>query len=67
MLFFNKLKKILAAKTLQIFDLEQKAKVKTHLATEEINFWKWINADTIGIVTEASVYHWSLSGNLLGC
>ncbi|KAI1721373.1 hypothetical protein Ddc_07825 [Ditylenchus destructor] len=59
-------KKILAlksGKTLQIFDLEQKAKVKTHLATETIIFWKWISPETIGIVTESSVYHWALSGD----
>lgn len=53
---------ILAGKTLQIFDLEQKAKLKTHLASEDVVFWKWINADVIGIVTENSVFHWSLSG-----
>lgn len=47
---------------MQIFDLDKKAKVKTHLATEEINFWNWINPDTIGIVTESNVFHWSLNG-----
>lgn len=53
---------ILAGKTLQIFDLEVKAKVKTHVATEDVIFWKWITPDIVGIVTENSVYHWSLSG-----
>lgn len=52
---------IVAAKTLQIFDLEAKAKVKTHIANEDILFWKWINPDMIGMVTETAVHHWSLS------
>jgi clathrin heavy chain len=51
-----------AGKNIQIFDLEQKQKLKSHVATEEVTFWKWINAETIGIITENSVYHWSLTG-----
>uniref|UniRef100_A0A914HD52 Clathrin heavy chain n=1 Tax=Globodera rostochiensis TaxID=31243 RepID=A0A914HD52_GLORO len=61
----NPVSKILAlksGKTLQIFDLEQKAKVKTHVANEDVVFWKWINPETIGIVTDAFVYHWALAG-----
>lgn len=54
---------ILVEKTLQIFDLDKKAKVKTHQATEDIIFWNWVNSDTIGIVTESAVLHWSLNGN----
>ena len=30
---------------------------------EEILFWKWISPNTIAIVTETCVYHWSLEGN----
>ncbi|KAL3090143.1 hypothetical protein niasHS_006595 [Heterodera schachtii] len=62
----NPVSKILAlksGKTLQIFDLELKAKVKTHVANEEVVFWKWINAETIGIVTDTFVYHWALQGD----
>lgn len=29
---------------------------------EDISFWKWINNDTLGVVTETAVYHWSGSG-----
>ncbi|KAK7679481.1 hypothetical protein QCA50_017535 [Cerrena zonata] len=55
-------KKILALKsqrTIQIFNLEAKSKIKSHLNDSEIVFWKWISDTTIGIVTETSVYHWS--------
>ena len=30
--------------------------------TEDCIFWKWINVNTIGIVTETSVYHWTMEG-----
>lgn len=29
---------------------------------EDISFWKWINNETLGIVTDTAVYHWSGSG-----
>ena len=25
-------------------------------------FWKWITPKTLGIVTQSSVYHWSIEG-----
>ena len=46
---------------------------------EDVLFWKWINLNMIAIVTETSVYHWSVEGestpekmfdrhqNLTGC
>ena len=51
-----------AGKTLQIFNIELKSKMKAHLMTEDCIFWKWINVSTIGIVTENAVYHWSMDG-----
>ena len=54
-----------ATTLLQIFDLESKATLKTHQMEEDIIFWKWINADTIGIVTDTSVFHWALGGERL--
>lgn len=30
---------------------------------EDVVFWKWINVNTLGLVTEASVYHWSMEGS----
>ena len=31
--------------------------------SEECVFWKWISVNTIGIVTEGAVYHWSMEGD----
>jgi clathrin heavy chain len=50
-----------AARTLQIFNIETKQKVKSHVNNEDIVFWKWISDSTIGMVTESSVYHWSIT------
>jgi len=52
-----------AAKTLQIFNIEMKSKVKAHTMTEEVVFWKWININTVAIITETSVFHWSIDGD----
>ena len=37
--------------------------MKTHNMTEDCIFWKWVSVNTIGIVTETSVYHWSIEGD----
>lgn len=52
-----------AGKTLQIFNIEMKSKVKAHNMTEDVIFWKWISVNTVALVTEASVYHWSMEGD----
>ena len=52
----------LAGRTLQIFNIEMKSKMKSHEMTEEVVFWKWISVNTVALVTEASVYHWSMEG-----
>lgn len=52
-----------AAKTLQIFNIEMKSKMKAHNLTEDVIFWKWISVNTIGLVTELAVYHWSMEGD----
>lgn len=48
---------------MQIFDFEQRHKVKAHLAEEKIVYWRWISPDVIGYVTETSVWHWHLQAN----
>ncbi|CEH18551.1 clathrin heavy chain [Ceraceosorus bombacis] len=61
----NPVQKIIALKSqrqLQIFNIEAKAKVKSHLMHEDVTFWKWISNTSLGIVTEGSVYHWSMEG-----
>ncbi|KAG6890292.1 hypothetical protein C0995_009498 [Termitomyces sp. Mi166 len=51
----------LAGRTLQIFNIEAKQKVKSHVNNEDVVFWKWVSDNTIGMVTETGVYHWTLS------
>ncbi|TFK91724.1 clathrin heavy chain [Polyporus arcularius HHB13444] len=50
-----------AGRTLQVFNIETKQKVKSHVNNEDIVFWKWINDSTLGLVTETAVYHWSIT------
>ncbi|CAG0882402.1 unnamed protein product [Darwinula stevensoni] len=52
-----------ASKTLQIFNIEMKSKMKAHTMPEDIIFWKWISVNTISLVTETAVYHWSMEGD----
>ncbi|KAI5123544.1 hypothetical protein M0805_006703 [Coniferiporia weirii] len=57
-------KKILALKsgrTLQIFNIETKQKVKSHVNNEDIVFWKWVSETVIGMVTDTAVYHWTIA------
>lgn len=54
---------ILAGKTLQIFNIEMKSKMKAHTMSEEVIFWKWISVNTVALVTETAVYHWSMEGD----
>ncbi|KAI9251762.1 hypothetical protein BDA99DRAFT_563473 [Phascolomyces articulosus] len=51
-----------AARQLQVFNLELKSKLKSHVMQEDVVFWKWLDVKTIGLVTEKSVYHWSIEG-----
>ena len=53
---------IAAGKNLQIFNIEMKSKMKAHQMTDDVIFWKWINLNTIALVTETTVYHWSMEG-----
>ncbi|CBY36375.1 unnamed protein product [Oikopleura dioica] len=61
----NPISKIIAlkaGKTLQIFNMELKAKMKAHNMTEEVVFWKWITPSIVGLVTDAACYHWTIEG-----
>jgi clathrin heavy chain len=49
------------SRTLQIFDLGQKLKLKSATMNEDVVFWKWISESTLGLVTETSVYHWDIT------
>uniref|UniRef100_A0A671MTG7 Clathrin, heavy chain-like 1 n=1 Tax=Sinocyclocheilus anshuiensis TaxID=1608454 RepID=A0A671MTG7_9TELE len=52
-----------AARTLQIFNMEMKSKVKAHTMTDEVLFWRWISVNTVALVTDTAVYHWSMEGD----
>ena len=39
---------ILAQKTLQIFNIEMKTKIKSYSMQDDVIFWKWINEKMIG-------------------
>lgn len=54
---------VTAQKTLQIFNIEMKSKMKAHTMTEDVVFWKWISLNTLALVTKMSVYHWSMEGD----
>ena len=57
-------KQIIALKaqqrTLQIFDLANKSKLKSTTMSEDVVFWKFFNEETLGLVTDTSVYHWNI-------
>jgi len=52
-----------AGRQLQIFNIEMKSKIKSHLMHEDVVFWKWISVNLIGLVTETAAYHWSMEGD----
>lgn len=45
---------------LQIFDLENKSKLKSAVLNEDVVFWKWFNEQSLGLVTDTAVYHWNV-------
>ncbi|KAL9614787.1 MAG: hypothetical protein Q9167_000778 [Letrouitia subvulpina] len=49
-------------RTLQIFDLAQKAKLQSANMNEDVVYWKWVSETTLGMVTETSVFHWKIFG-----
>ena len=51
-----------AGKSLQIINIERKSRMKAHQMTNNVIFWKWINLNTIALVTDVAVYHWSMEG-----
>jgi clathrin heavy chain len=47
-------------RTLQVFDLGARQKIKSTSMNEDVVFWKWISESTLGLVTDKSVYHWNV-------
>ncbi|GMM46180.1 clathrin heavy chain [Pichia kluyveri] len=46
--------------TIQIFNLESKQRLKSNVMNEKIVFWKWLDNQTLGLVTINSVYTWNV-------
>mmetsp|Transcript_15803 Transcript_15803/g.20869 ORF Transcript_15803/g.20869 Transcript_15803/m.20869 type:complete len:1733 (+) Transcript_15803:212-5410(+) len=62
----NPTSKIIALRAgpqVQMFNLDQRAKIKSHQMTETVVFWRWVNPNTIAMVTPTAVYHWGLEGD----
>lgn len=53
----------LAGETLQIFNLELRAKMKSFVSPAPVVFWKWISPNSIALVTATSIFHWSIEGD----
>lgn len=47
-------------RTLQVFDLTQKSKIQSATMNEDVVFWKWFSPDALGLITDTSVYQWSV-------
>lgn len=45
---------------MQIFNIEAKSKVTSHLMSEDVVFWRWISPNVIALVTETAVFHWAI-------
>ncbi|KAJ1734951.1 Clathrin heavy chain [Coemansia biformis] len=58
----NKIIALKAGRNLQVFNLEMKAKVKSCMMNEDVQYWRWITAFDVALVTEKSVFHWSIEG-----
>lgn len=41
-----------------------KSKMKAHIMQDDVVFWKWISPNTLALVTETSVFHWSMEGSI---
>uniref|UniRef100_A0A6A7FZ08 Clathrin heavy chain n=1 Tax=Hirondellea gigas TaxID=1518452 RepID=A0A6A7FZ08_9CRUS len=48
---------------LQIYNLEMRSRMKVTQTATSVDFWKWLNPNTIAFVTKKSVFHWSMDGD----
>eukprot|EP00922_Rhytidocystis_sp_ex-Travisia-forbesii_P070816 GHVS01105726.1.p1 GENE.GHVS01105726.1~~GHVS01105726.1.p1 ORF type:complete len:1773 (+),score=396.02 GHVS01105726.1:341-5659(+) len=47
---------------IQVFNLDTKQKLAVHQFPESIVFWKWLKPRQLAVVSDKSVYHWSIEG-----
>ncbi|KAI0987660.1 hypothetical protein GJ496_003725 [Pomphorhynchus laevis] len=52
-----------AGRTLQIFNIGTKTKIRGHNLSEDCQFWKWISPSIVALVTDNAVYHWNIDGD----
>jgi len=50
-----------AGHALQVFNIEMEKKLKPHVNNKGIVFWKLVSETTIRMVTDTSVYHWTIA------
>mmetsp|Transcript_39448 Transcript_39448/g.98764 ORF Transcript_39448/g.98764 Transcript_39448/m.98764 type:complete len:1743 (+) Transcript_39448:183-5411(+) len=48
---------------IQVFNLDTKEKLGVHQFGESIVFWKWITDRALALVSDKSIYHWTLEAN----
>lgn len=48
------------SRTIQIFDLGAKQKLKSTVMAEDVVYWKWFSETSLAMVTDRSVYHWDV-------
>lgn len=53
---------LIAGQQLQIFNLDLRAKMKSHAMAVPVQYWRWITPNNIALVTAESVFHWSIEG-----
>lgn len=51
-----------AGRNIQIFDIDTSSRLKAVLFHQDIVYWCWLDEKTVGIVTSAAVFEWSLDG-----
>ncbi|GMF44753.1 unnamed protein product [Phytophthora fragariaefolia] len=51
-------------KRLQVFNVDLRIKLKIHQMSEDIVFWRWVSPDTIAVITDTAVFHWSTKDDL---
>lgn len=62
----NPISKVIALRAgnqLQIFNMELRAKMKSFQMKSTVVFWRWLSPNLIGIVTDSTIYHWSVEGD----
>ena len=48
--------------TVQVFNIEMRSRLKSFEMTQKVIFWKWISQNILALVTESSVFHWTIDG-----